>query len=54
MEMSVKARMCDHGTSCWMVRYIFFADTINYSRFSVKMRWNYGEMYQNHVNPFLL
>ena len=46
LELSVKAMMCDTGPICWMVRYIYFADARNSSKFIMNVPWNSGRMYQ--------
>ena len=41
----MKSSMCNLGTSCWMVRYVYVDDASNSSMFSVKMMWNSGGLY---------
>ena len=54
LELSMKARMCDPGPNCWMLRYIDVANIRNYSKLSMKPPHNSGGTYQNHVRTLLL
>ena len=46
LELYMKARVCDPGPICCMVRYIYVSAARNYSKFRMKTPCNSGVMYQ--------
>ena len=51
LELSVKARMWDLCTSCWIVMYIENDKARNSRRFNVSISCHLGGMYQRHAMP---